>query len=199
MAVADGLLKSISYSKYREKVTYLLSDGKSTGNHQSEELTKYSSLNEVRMDRLDKKMVIAEEYIQSLLTLRKKYTWLVISEGWCGDAAQLLPIFNKMALLSEHIELRIVLRDEQEKLMDMFLTNGSKSIPKLIIIEKETGEVLGDFGPRPKGAADLIKSYKQQYGAIDETAKTELQLWYLHDKGLSTQKELVEKMLKIDS
>jgi len=199
MAIADGLLKSISYSKYREKVTHLLSDGKSTGTQQSEELSKYSSLNEVRMDRLDKKMVIAEEYIQSLLTLRKKYTWLVISEGWCGDAAQLLPIFNKMALLSEHIELKIVLRDEHEKLMEMFLTNGSKSIPKLIIIEKETGEVLGDFGPRPKGAADLIKSYKQQYGAIDETAKTELQLWYLHDKGLSTQKELVEKMLKIDS
>ena len=199
MAIADGLLKSISYSKYREKVTHLLSDGKSTGTQQSEELSKYSSLNEVRMDRLDKKMVIAEEYIQSLLTLRKTYTWLVISEGWCGDAAQLLPIFNKMALLSEHIELKIVLRDEHEKLMEMFLTNGSKSIPKLIIIEKETGEVLGDFGPRPKGAADLIKSYKQQYGAIDETAKTELQLWYLHDKGLSTQKELVEKMLKIDS
>lgn len=199
MAIADGLLKSISYSKYREKVTHLLSDGKSTGNQQSEELTKYSSLNEVRMDRLDKKMVIAEEYIQALLTLRKKYTWLVISEGWCGDAAQLLPIFNKMALLSEDIELKIVLRDEHEKLMDMFLTNGSKSIPKLIIIEKETGEILGDFGPRPKGAAELIKSYKQQYGAIDETAKTELQLWYLHDKGLSTQKELVEKMLKIDN
>jgi hypothetical protein len=199
MAIAEGLMKGHTYTKYRALVTGLLAQGKSSGSEQSEKLTHYSALNEVRMDRLDKKMVISEDNIQKLIALKKDYVWLVLSEGWCGDAAQLLPVFNKMAVLSEHIELKILFRDENDKLMHMFLTNGARSIPKLIIVDKKTGEVAGDWGPRPKGASDLIKSYRQQYGAIDETAKTELQLWYLHDKGLSTQNEILEKMLLLDN
>lgn len=198
MAVAEGLMNSHSYLKYRQIVTELLAKGQSTGNEQSEELTHYTSLNEARMNRLDKKIMVTEAHIQKLLALKKKYVWLVLSEGWCGDAAQLLPVFNKMATISKHLELKIALRDENEPLMKQFLTNGAKSIPKMIILEKETSEVLGSWGPRPAGAAQLIKSYKQQYGVIDETAKTELQLWYLHDKGLSTQQELVTLMQRFD-
>jgi hypothetical protein len=198
MAVAEGLLKSHSYIKYRQIVSDLLALGKSSGSEQSEKLTHYSTLNEARMNRLDKKMVVTEANIQKLLSLKKDYTWLVLSEGWCGDAAQLLPIFNKMATLSKHIELKVVFRDENEALMQQFLTNGARAIPKLIVIDKNNSEVLGSWGPRPAGAAQLIKSYKQQYGGIDETAKTELQMWYLHDKGLSTQQELVTLMLRLD-
>jgi len=80
-------------------------------------------------------------------------------------------------------------------LMNLFLTNGTKSIPKLIIIDKNTLEVLGDFGPRPKGAIRLMLDYKAKHGTIDETAKTNLQLWYLHDKGLSTQNEIMDAMM----
>lgn len=194
LAVAEGLKKSHSYVKYRALVSDLLSVGKSTGNQQSEELTHYTLLNETRMNRLDKKTVISEDSIRKLLALKRKYTWLVISEGWCGDAAQILPILNKMATITPYIDLKIALRDENEALMNLFLTNGSRSIPKVVILDKETMNVCGNWGPRPKGASDLIKSYKQQYGVIDETAKTELQLWYLHDKGLSTQNELVNLM-----
>src|SRR5690606_21925767 len=126
--------------------------------------------------------------------LKKEYIWLVLSEGWCGDAAQILPILNKMAIITTNIELKIVFRDENEELMNMFLTNGGKSIPKLIILDRDTLNVYNSWGPRPKGAANLIKSYKEQYGVIDETAVTELQLWYLHDKGLSTQAEIIAMM-----
>ncbi len=198
IAVAQGLLQSHSYAKYRSIVSDLLSQGMATGNESTEALMHYTELNEVRMNRLDKKMVISEENIQKLLALKKKYIWLVLSEGWCGDAAQILPIMNKMALVSQHIELKIAFRDENETLMKLFLTKGAKSVPKLLIIEKEVAEVLRNWGPRPIGATDLFKSYKQQYGAIDETAKAELQLWYLHDKGLSTQNEIVELMLQAE-
>jgi thioredoxin-like negative regulator of GroEL len=198
MAIIEALQKSHSYSKYRQIVTDLLAHGKSSGNIQSTELTHYSALNETRMNRLDKTIGISEENIQKLLSLSKKYIWLVLSEGWCGDAAQLLPIFNKMAAISKQIDLKIIFRDEQDKLMGQFLTNGARSIPKVIIIDTETSEVLGSWGPRPAGASQLIKSYRQQYGAIDETAKTELQLWYTHDKGLSTQNELTTLMLHLD-
>ena len=187
IAVAQSILKSHSYDRYRTIVSDLLIAGKVSGNEQSQDLIHYSELNEVRMNRLDKKMVVTEEVIKKIVNLKKNYIWLVLSEGWCGDAAQLLPIINKMASVSQHIELKVAFRDENEALMNLFLTNGNKAIPKLIIIDKEAEEVVGSWGPRPKVAADLIKSYKQQYGVIDETAKTELQLWYLHDKGISTQ------------
>jgi len=198
VAVAESLLKSHSYVKYRTIVSNLLKEGKSSGNQQSEALTHYSGLNEARMNRLDKKVVVSEENIQRLLTLKSKYTWLVLSEGWCGDAAQILPILNKLAMITPNIDLKIVFRDENEALMNMFLTNGGKSIPKLIVLDEVSKNTLGSWGPRPKGASDLITSYKRQYGVIDETAKTELQLWYLHDKGISTQNELVTMMLNLD-
>lgn len=198
IAVAQSLLKSHSYNRYRTIVSDLLTDGKVSGNEQSQDLVHYSELNEVRMNRLDKKMVVTEEVIKKIMNLKKNYIWLVLSEGWCGDAAQLLPIFNKMASVSQHIELKVAFRDENESLMNLFLTNGNKAIPKLIIIDKEAEEVVGSWGPRPNRAADLIKSYKQQYGVIDETVKTELQLWYLHDKGISTQNEIVELMIQCE-
>jgi Thioredoxin len=103
-----------------------------------------------------------------------------------------------MANVCDRVELRILFRDENESLMNFFLTNGGKAIPKLLVLEKEMLHLKGSWGPRPEGATNLIKSYKQQYGVVDETAKTELQLWYLHDKGLSTQNELANLMLHIE-
>ena len=196
--VAKALFNSHSYSEYRKLVSDLLLEGKSTGNEQSDDLKHYSELNETRMNRLDKTMKITDENILKLKNLKSEYIWLVISEGWCGDAAQLLPIINKMAIDSGKIELKIVLRDENDELMKLFLTNKKKSIPVVVVVDKETGSVLGKWGPRPKGATDLITDYKKEFGVIDETAKTNLQLWYLHDKGISTQNELVNLMLDLE-
>ena len=198
-SIAKALFNSHPYLEYRKLVSDLLLEGKSTGNEQSEDLVHYSTLNETRMNRLDKTMKITEENSLKLTSLKGEYIWLVISEGWCGDAAQLLPIVNKMAVASGKIELRIVLRDDNDDLMNLFLTNNSKSIPIVIVVDKETGELLGHWGPRPKGAIALIQDYKKEFGVVDETAKTNLQLWYLHDKGLSTQQELINLMLKVEN
>ena len=199
VSIAKALFNSHSYTEYRKLVSDLLLEGKSTGNEQSDDLTHYSTLNETRMNRLDKTMKITDENSLKLKSLKGEYIWLVISEGWCGDAAQILPILYKMAEESGKIDLKIVLRDENEDLMNLFLTKKAKAIPIVIVIDKETGEVLGSWGPRPKGAADFIKNYKKEFGAIDETAKTELQLWYLHNKGLSTQEELINLMQNLEN
>jgi hypothetical protein len=196
--VAKALFNSHSYSEYRKLVTDLLSEGKSTGNTQSESLTHYTSLNEARMNRLEKTIKIAEETIEKLRDLDHHYIWLVISEGWCGDAAQILPIINKMALESnKKIDLRIVLRDENDELMSQYLTNGGRAIPKVVVICKEAGIVRADWGPRPKGATELLAAYKKEFGVIDDKIKTDLQLWYLADKGISVQEELLEIMENI--
>lgn len=184
-----------SYLEYRNLVTNLFQKDLVTGNEQSESLLHYTELNEARMKRLDKQIIISDDTTSFLENLSKSYIWLAISEGWCGDAAQILPVVNKMAVLSDKVNFKIVLRDDNEELMNLFLTNGtSKSIPKIIIIDKETMEVVGDFGPRPKGAVDLVKNYKEKFGVIDETIKTDLQKWYLSDKGISVQNEIMELM-----
>jgi hypothetical protein len=197
-AVAESLLDSLSYIKYRKTISDLLSQGKATGARQSDELLHYTLLNETRMNRLDKKLIISEENIQQLLNLKNDYTWLVLSEGWCGDAAQVLPVFNKMALITPRIDLKIVLRDDHPALMERYLTAGARAIPKLIILDREKKTELGSWGPRPQGAKTLVESYRSQYGKIDETLKTELQLWYLHDKGAATQDEIVALMRDVE-
>ena len=197
-SVAKALFNSHSYSEYRVLVSDLLLEGKASGNEQSEHLLHVSTLNETRMNRLDKTMKISEEYSLKLKALEKEYIWLVLAEGWCADAAQLLPIMNKMAVQSDKIELKIVFRDDNEALMNLFLTNKGKAIPKLIIIDKETGDVLNHWGPRPKGAVAFIKDYKEKFGIVDETAKAELQMWYLRDKGISTQNEILDMMLDLE-
>ena len=192
--LTNALINSYSYQGYRKTVADLLQEAKSSGAIQSEALVNYGRLNETRMYRLDKTLVIDQTIVSKLKTIQSQYIWLIITEGWCGDAAQILPIFNKMDEVSDHIDLKIVFRDENEELMNLFLTNGTKSIPKLIILDKNALNVIADWGPRPKGAIDLVQNYKDKFGVIDDTIKAELQMWYLRDKGLSTQKEIMELM-----
>ncbi|MDV6169437.1 thioredoxin family protein [Flavobacterium sp. DG1-102-2] len=189
--ITDSINKSYSYAQYRDHVTTLLKDGLATGSTQSEDLTHYSTLNEVRMNRLDKTIAIPDEIKHKLGKLKKHHTLLVISEGWCGDAAQILPVINKMASENSAIDLKIVLRDENDELMNDYLTNGARSIPKLVLVETDTLTARGSWGPRPHDAAKLIMDNKEKYGAVTAEAKEELQKWYLHDKGHSTMEELL--------
>jgi hypothetical protein len=186
----SALQNSLSYREYRTFVSKLIDEGKSTGNEQNADLLHYSELNEVRMNRLEKTLKIDLEVLETLQNLKSKQTWLVISEGWCGDAAQILPIIKLMAEASENIDLKIVLRDENEELMNQFLTNSSKSIPKLLLLD-ENLNLINHWGPRPEAAKNLILDYKAQHGIVDEPAKIALQKWYLDDKGISTMKEIV--------
>jgi hypothetical protein len=76
--------------------------------------------------------------------------------------------------------------------MQHFLTNGARAIPKLVIIDAETLAVIADWGPRPEPAKNLILDYKATHGIVDETAKIELQKWYLQDKGIAIQNEILK-------
>jgi hypothetical protein len=188
--IQSALQNSYSYNEYRTLVSNLISEGKSTGLEQSVDLLHYSELNEVRMKRLEKTLKLDLEVEKTIQNFKSKQTWLVISEGWCGDAAQILPIIKLMAEVSENIDFKIVLRDENDALMNQFLTNGAKSIPKLLILD-ENANLINHWGPRPEGAKNLIIEYKANHGIVDEAAKTALQKWYLDDKGISTMKEIV--------
>ncbi|HCE55110.1 MAG: thioredoxin family protein [Lutibacter sp.] len=188
--IKNSLNNTISYVAYRNLIKDLIAEGKSTGIDQSEDHLTFSILNDRRMDRLDKTLKISEETQNSLDKLNQEFTFLVIAEGWCGDAAQILPIINKVAEASDKIDFKIVLRDENEDLMNQFLTNGSKSIPKALILDRENN-LLDSWGPRPGVASKMVVDYKAQNGSLDEEFKKNLQIWYNNDKGNNTQEELI--------
>ena len=188
--IQQSLAKSYSYQEYRKLVSDLLEEGKSTGPNQTEDLTHYSTLNVKRMDRLDKKIEISEETKLHLQKLDKKQLWLVLTEGWCGDAAQNLPVIEKMVAESSNIELRLILRDENPEVMDLFLTNGARAIPKLISFDEEFN-VLFSWGARPSIATQMVVDYKADHGKLDPEFKKNLQIWYNKDKGQNVQSDFV--------
>ena len=188
--IEKSLQNTYTYLEYRDLVSNLLAEGKSTGPNQSEDLTNYSMLNDRRMKRLDKTIKISEETRQKVQALKETQTWLVLTEGWCGDAAQNLPVLNKIAELNENINMKFVLRDENLELMDLFLTNGGRSIPKLIALDKNNN-VLKTWGPRPSFANKMVDEYKAKNGNLDAQFKQDLQVWYNKDKGKNTQEDFI--------
>lgn len=192
--ITKSINKAVSYSTYRTLIKGLLVEGKSTGSTQSEDLLNYSKLNDKRMDRLDKTIKLSEPTKEALDQLKSNYTFLVIAEGWCGDAAQVLPVLHKIADYSNKITMKVVCRDENEELMNEFLTNGSKSIPKIIIVDEEN-TLINSWGPRPSIATQMVIDYKNNFGSLDAEFKKDLQIWYNKDKGNNTQDDIVELLV----
>ena len=188
--IESSVKKAMDYSEYNLLFKQLVEEGRTTG-VQTQEKINYTKLNFSRSKRLDKTADISEENIEVLKNFSEKQTWLVISEPWCGDAAQTLPFLNKIAQLSENIDLKIVLRDENPELMDQFLTNGSQSIPIVIMLDEDFN-VLQIFGPRSKAATKLVNDYKAHHGKIDDAFKEMLQVWYNNDKGVSIVNDILD-------
>lgn len=194
--ISKSVRKSISYPQYRAEVEALVANNSTSGNEKTEALIDYTMLNDRRMRRWDKTVKVSEEVKAKVAAYKNNVTWLVQTESWCGDAAHVIPVINKIAELSDHIELKLVYRDENETLMRAFLTNGAKSIPKLIMIDNHSGEVLDTFGPRPSDATQLVLDYKAEHGVLTPEFKEELQHWYNADKGQNTINDLL-KLLKL--
>jgi len=180
--------KSMTFAEYIKLIDDLLLDGKTTGENQSEMMFNYGKLNRQRMHRLEKTVVIGESLKGKTQSARRKMIWLIITEGWCGDAAQNIPIIEKIAAENSNIETRYILRDENLELMDVYLTNNARSIPKLIALEAETLEEIGTWGPRPQAAMDYFYEMKAQ-GLEKPQMMENLQRWYLQDKEKSVQTE----------
>lgn len=190
--VQKGIAKGISYQDYRFLMDSLSSQGKSTGPEVSEEMVNYTLLNQRRMKRLDKTLKINEDSADKIKGYdQKTVTWLVLTESWCGDAAQTLPMINKVASLNDNISLKIILRDENLDIMNRFLNHGTMSIPQLIMVDSTSGEVLGEWGSRPKIAEQMVIDYKNQHGKLTSEFKEELQVWYNKDKGQSMLHDLL--------
>lgn len=182
--------KGISFKAYFDLSKQFAENGKTSGLDQSEAMANYTKLNYSRMKRLVKTANVSDNLKHLLSDISSQQKWLLISETWCGDAAQNLPQLAKMADLNKNIELRIVFRDENLDLMDNYLTKGGRSVPKLIVFNET--EELFTWGPRPQAAQDMVNTYKslpEPKEPYSEFVIT-LQKWYNDDAGLSLDKEI---------
>jgi hypothetical protein len=181
----------MNYEQYRSLIDGLLERGLTTGPKQNETMLHYGRLNQKRMKKWEKIARITPELHALILDIKKPETWLVLTEGWCGDAAQNLPFIQKMAAINPLIDLRLILRDENLSVMDQFLTDGGRSIPKLIALDTDSLTVLGTWGPRPAPMQALVMDNKvsgeKTYAALNEV----MHLWYAKDRGVTLQNEFL--------
>jgi hypothetical protein len=193
---ASYVSKGISYEEYRRMMDAFIIIGKSTAKKDSENLLEYSKMNVVRMNRLDKTIELIPELEKIVERIDAPQTWVILTEGWCGDASQTIPVFDKISKLNSNIELKFLLRDENPELIDQYLTNGkSRSIPKLIAVD-ENNEELFNWGPRPKILQEMF--YHMKANAItNDTIKEEMHRWYAKDKTVTTQKEILELLKQV--
>ena len=180
--------KSMTYAEYIKLIDDLLLDGKTTGENQSEMMFNYGKLNRQRMHRLEKTVRLTESLREKASKNARPMIWLIIAEGWCGDAAQNIPPIEKIAAAASNVETRYVLRDENLELMDRYLTGNARSIPKLIALDAETLEELGTWGPRPQAAMDYF--YEMKAEKMEKPQMMEkIQRWYNQNKEQAIQKE----------
>ncbi|MBU3822124.1 thioredoxin family protein [Flavobacteriaceae bacterium XHP0103] len=196
--IKNALQKGMSYLQYKELVKTLVASGTNSGNDKTEINAKYTLLNDRRMKRWDKTIKVPFTIERKLKSYKESVTWLVIVESWCADGAHTLPVLHKLAELNRKIDLKIVLRDENPKLMAMFLTEGTRAIPKMIMIDNKTGEVIDTYGPQPSEAAGYVNRFKVKYGKLTPEFKEDLQHWYNNDKGQNIMQDIVDMLYKFE-
>ena len=187
----EQITRSYSFDAYKSLVADLVVQGKTSGPEQREDLVHYTELNARRMKRIEKTTTLTADLMGTLSQLNESLTWIIISEAWCGDAAQIVPVLAAIAEKSEWIEMNIILRDEHLAVMDQYLTNGGRSIPKLICLDQQFQEVF-IWGPRPQKIQQVVLETKAE-GITDHAVLIErIQNAYNQDKTASIQFELNE-------
>jgi thioredoxin family protein len=116
---------------------------------------------------------------------------LVISEDWCGDASNTVPVIARLAAELPGFELRVVKRDENPELMDAHLTGGSRSIPVAIVLRPDF-TAAGWWGPRPAELQDFVLREKRAGVRPTFEIYREARAWYARDRGESTVRELLD-------
>ena len=185
-----------TYEEYINLMARLTEEQKTSGPVQSPSLIEYTKLNMYRLFRVDKTMVVKHDVKKMIEAISEKKYWILITEAWCGDAAQTVPVIGNLAKLNDNIELIIILRDENPEIIDKYLTNGGKSIPILVSLN-ENFEEEWHWGPRPKPAQAMVMGNKEAAEPLPfDELKKNLQLWYTEDKTFTTQEEINNLILK---
>mgnify|MGYP000927891717 FL=1 len=188
---SELLAGGFSYPEFVKFTEQLIQENRTTGANQSEEYLAYTRMSLQRMVRWNKTSKVSEKLEQLIRTINQPQVWLVITEAWCGDGAQSSPHLAKLADLNPLITLKIVFRDEHPDLMDAYLTNGNRSIPKLVAVTADLQQELFTWGPKPKYLLDRLAAFKRNSGGLTYLEfLEEIHLWYAKNKQKDLESEI---------
>lgn len=196
----------MNYSTYVAMVRELLTQNQTTGIYVSDTFwVNITKRNLDRMDFLIESVELEERIVKKLEAYQIPLTWLVITEAWCIDSPESLVIVHKMAMLNPDIHLKIVLRDKPPNIIDNFLTNESRSIPKIICLDTESLVVLGTWGPRP---VELQAKYMLRAMILNSVSRNgkeqiedqkklinDVRAWYSAIPSYDIQREIIASLL----
>ena len=186
----------IDYQEYRLQFSKILDGECNDAPYDDERFVEYVKLNKSRTKRWERSGKLLSEVNNLIQSIREEQEWIVITEPWCGDAAHIVPFIAKMAELNANISLKIQNRDTEKSEIDNYLTNGGRSIPKLIVRNSSKNDLFV-WGPRPKEAQDLYLDQKDDSSKSATEKKAELQSWYNKNKGEMLQREIAEHLKRI--
>lgn len=184
----------LSYDSYQKKFDAWAKESGTSSADSSPEKIKFTKLNWARTQRIHNTIVLSEALKKEVLKLTHTYSWIVLTEAWCGDSAQNLPLIAEIARLNPgKIKLYILLRDENPEFMDNYLTNGSRAIPKLVCIDETINRESFVWGPRPWAAQELLTQWKKYPdGKSWNDFEKELHRWYAKNMTKDIQNEFVD-------
>ena len=181
----------MNWTEYTSKFESILNGTFTEKPYDNPDYVEYVKLNNSRVKRWEKKLEIPDEAGKIIASIDSPQTWILIVEHWCGDAANMAPVINKIAEANENITLDIQLRDSEPFLIEQYLTNGGKSVPKLIVRD-EDGNDLFTWGPRHAECQAMVMKNKDADDMTAQEKKAAIQKWYNMDKGISAFNELAE-------
>lgn len=153
----------------------------------------YTEANFKRFGKIKTKVELNKKLYNVLNEGIDSWTWVLITEPWCGDASFMQPVIEAICIAGD-IDLKIALRDKEEDLMNAYLTNGGKSIPKLVVLNKDLQEIF-TWGPRPAGLQKEIENLLKSGGSNDDKLKLAHQ-WYRKYGKEAIQQELLDLIKK---
>ena len=191
--------KTFTYQEFLEWSNQLSQAGQTSGPQQAEPMIGYTALNHKRMERIHKKVEINDVLKTAIDKLEQPQKWVLLTETWCGDSAQNLPVIGKAAeYAGGKIELTIALRDENLYLIEEYVPEQGKGIPRLLVFD-EDNQFLAQWGARPEPAQAFIDQWKADPDNVSkQSVQKEMQLWYNKDKHQTLQKELANIITKAD-
>lgn len=193
-------VRTYTYESYLKQFNQWVHQGQTSLKDTSSALVEFTKLNWARTQRLQKTILLNPEIKKAVEKIDHIYTWMVITEAWCGDSAQNLPVIAEIAKLNpEKIKLYIVLRDKNQELMSKYLTEGARAIPKLIVLDDTLSKEVFTWGPRPKPAQEILKEWKgNPAGRSWEDFEKDLHSWYAKDKTNTIQSEFSELLHRLN-
>jgi len=192
---ADQFATGLTYPAYRQHIAEVLATP--APDAALAKMLPHYQENVDRIDRVAPTVAVLPELQATLNQVTDKYIWAIITEGWCGDASQTVPIFEAVAQASGgHLETRYFLRDSHPELIDKYLTNGGRAIPITVLLRADALTEAGVWGPRPAPLQAIMQELKARETPFKEIT-TQVQAWYDHDATRTTQHELLALVQKL--